>query len=453
MKKKLLIIEDEISLAKQLKWGLSDIYEVIIAGTVEQSRQLLASGAFPVVTLDLGLPPSPDIPREGFRLLEAMSSLAPYIKVIVITGNAETDNAMKAIALGAVDFCSKPVELEVLKIILERTFKIYELEEANRQLQLLNQNSCSLCGIMSISPDMDECLNLIRQVSSTDYPVLIQGESGTGKEMAANAIHILSKRAKSPFVIINCGAIPENLLESELFGHEKGSFTGASARKTGRFEQAEKGTIFLDEIGDMPLLLQVKILRFLQEKTIERVGGNQTIEMNVRIIAATHVNLEEAVKTGRFREDLFYRLNVVPIRLPPLRERKEDILLLAHHFIRNEAQRLKKGKVTLSQAAADVLMAHSWSGNIRELQNRICRALATNVSGIIISDDLGLSQISENNKKPQILSLKEARESAEKEIVQRALAITGNNITHAAKLLGISRPTLHDLLKKHKISI
>jgi len=453
MKKKLLIIEDEISLAKQLKWGLSDIYEVIIAGTVEQSRDLLASGAFPVVTLDLGLPPSPDTPKEGFRLLEAMSSLSPHIKVIVITGNAETDNAMKAIALGAVDFCSKPVELEVLKIILERTFKIYELEDANRQLQLLNQNSCSLCGIMSISPYMDECLNLIRQVSGTDYPVLIQGESGTGKEMAANAIHFLSKRAKSPFVIINCSAIPENLLESELFGHEKGSFTGASARKTGRFEQAEKGTIFLDEIGDMPLLLQVKILRFLQEKTIERVGGNQTIEMNVRIIAATHVNLEEAVKTGRFREDLFYRLNVVPIRLPPLRERKEDILLLAHHFIRNEAQRLRKGKVTLSQAAADVLMAHSWSGNIRELQNRICRALATNVSGIIIPDDLGLSQISEDNKKPQILSLKEARESADKEMVQRALAITGNNITHAAKLLGVSRPTLHDLLKKHEINI
>jgi len=453
MKKKLLIIEDEISLAKQLKWGLSDIYEVIIAGTVEQSRDLLASGAFPVVTLDLGLPPSPDTPTEGFRLLEAMSSLSPHIKVIVITGNAETDNAMKAIALGAVDFCSKPVELEVLKIILERTFKIYELEDANRQLQLLNQNSCSLCGIMSISPYMDECLNLIRQVSGTDYPVLIQGESGTGKEMAANAIHFLSKRAKYPFVIINCSAIPENLLESELFGHEKGSFTGASARKTGRFEQAEKGTIFLDEIGDMPLLLQVKILRFLQEKTIERVGGNQTIEMNVRIIAATHVNLEEAVKTGRFREDLFYRLNVVPIRLPPLRERKEDILLLAHHFIRNEAQRLRKGKVTLSQAAADVLMAHSWSGNIRELQNRICRALATNISGIIIPDDLGLSQISEDNKKPQILSLKEARESADKEMVQRALAITGNNITHAAKLLGVSRPTLHDLLKKHEINI
>jgi len=405
-----------------------------------------------VVTLDLGLPPSPDTPREGFHLLEEMPSLAPHIKVIVITGNAETDNAMKAIALGAVDFCSKPVELDVLKIILDRTFKIFELEEANRQLQLLNQETCSLCGILSLSPKMDECFNLIRQVSYTDYPVLIQGESGTGKEMAANAIHILSKRAKFPLVIINCGAIPENLLESELFGHEKGAFTGASGRKTGKFEQADKGTIFLDEIGDMPLLLQVKILRFLQEKTIERVGGNQTIELDARIIAATHVNLEDAVKDGRFREDLFYRLNVVPIRLPPLRERKEDILLLSHHFIRNEAQRLRKGKVNLSQSAADVLTAHSWPGNIRELQNRICRALATNVNGVIMPDVMGLSQISENDKKPQLLSLKEARESAEKEMIQRALAITGSNITHAAKLLGVSRPTLHDLLKKHEIS-
>ncbi|MCP4108714.1 MAG: PEP-CTERM-box response regulator transcription factor [Desulfobacteraceae bacterium] len=451
MKRKLLIIEDEVSLAKQIKWGLNETYEVIIADNVEQARQLLSSGAFPVATLDLGLPPSPDSPQEGFRLLKEITSISPHTKVIVITGNTEKDNAIKAIGLGAADFCAKPIELEILKVILDRTFNICELKEANRRLQQSNEKTFSLCGMLSISPVMEELFNLIRQVSDTDYPVLVQGESGTGKEMVASAIHTLSRRDQESLIIINCGAIPENLLESELFGHEKGAFTGASDRKIGRFEQADRGTIFLDEIGDMPPALQIKLLRFLQEGTIERVGGTKTINLDVRIVAATNVNLDEAVKEGVFREDLFYRLNVVPMKIHPLAERQEDILLLAHHFIREELQRLGRGKIVLSQTAATALTAHPWPGNVRELQNCIRRALATNTDGVIKPANMGLASFLENETEKQLPTLKEAREAAERQTINRAMAITGKNISQSARLLGISRPTLHDLLKKHGI--
>ncbi|MDY6972617.1 MAG: sigma 54-interacting transcriptional regulator, partial [Thermodesulfobacteriota bacterium] len=330
--KRLLLIEDEISVAKQLKWGLGKEYEITIVPNAEQARDLLGSRSFPVVTLDLGLPPNPDTPEEGLRLLEEIRALSPHTKVIVITGNAEEENAVKAIALGAVDFCAKPIDLKLLDIILSRTFRAYELEEANRRLQQQADQGGSLCGMLGISPGMARLFEGIRKVSTTDYPVLITGDSGTGKEMAASAVHRLSSRARSPMVIINCGAIPENLLESELFGHEKGAFTGAVGRKIGRFEQADQGTVFLDEIGELPLALQVKILRFLQEGTVERLGGTKTMTLDVRIIAATNTNLEDAVKQGSFREDLYYRLNVVPLRVPALKKRAEDILLLAHHF-------------------------------------------------------------------------------------------------------------------------
>ncbi|QTA90987.1 PEP-CTERM-box response regulator transcription factor [Desulfonema magnum] len=451
MKNKLLIIEDEASLAKQLKWGLSDTYEVMIANTVEKARQLISSDVFQVVTLDLGLPPYPDTPEEGLRLLETMSALTPYTKVIVITGNAEQENAMKAIALGAVDFCAKPIELELLKIILKRTFRIYELEAANRQLRQECRNNYSLCDMLGISPLMEDLFKLIPQVSVTHYPVLIRGESGTGKEVAARAVHSLSGRSQEPMIVINCGAIPENLLESELFGHEKGAFTGASGQKIGKFEHADGGTVFLDEIGDMPLGLQVKLLRFLQEGTIERVGGTRTITLDVRVIAATHVDLEKAVKEGSFREDLYYRLNVVPITIPSLRERQEDILLLANHFIRTESQKLHQGKVSLSSAAVSALTSHSWPGNVRELQNCIYRAMTTSAGGIISPSDLGLSEEPTNSQEP-VLTIKEARDAAEQHAILRVLTITGDNITQASKLLGVSRPTLHDLLKKHGIN-
>jgi two-component system NtrC family response regulator len=451
MKKRLLIIEDEISVAKQLKWGLGEEYEITIAVEADLARPLLASGSFSVITLDLGLPPYPDTPQEGFKLLEEIISLCPQTKVIVITGNTEEENAVQAIALGAVDFCTKPIDLKLLNIILSRAFRIYELEEANRRLQRHTFQGGEFYGMLGVSPVMGRLFELIRKVSATDYPVLITGDSGTGKEMAAGAVHRLSPRDQKPLVIINCAAIPENLLESELFGHEKGAFTGAGGRKIGKFEQADGGTIFLDEIGELPLALQVKILRFLQEGTVERLGGTKTITLDVRIIAASNINLKDAVKEGGFREDLFYRLNVVPLKVPSLRERAEDILLLAHHFLQEESQRLQRGAVSLSPAAISALTANNWPGNVRELQNRIRRALGTNTGRIIDPVDLGLEDVPPEPGGQKLLTLKQAREAVEIKTIRQALALTGNNISQAARLLETSRPTLHDLLNKYEI--
>ncbi len=450
-KNKLLIIEDEISVAKQLKWGLGKEYEITIASKADKARPLLGSGAFPVVTLDLGLPPHPDTPKEGFKLLEEIVTLSPQTRVIVITGNAEEENAVKAVALGAIDFCEKPIDLKLLNIILSRTFRLHELEEANQRLQQQTGKGGSLCGMIGVSSSMENLFDRIRQVSGTDYPVLITGASGTGKEMAASAVHSLSSRAKKPLVIINCGAIPENLLESELFGHEKGAFTGAAGRKSGRFEQADKGTIFLDEISELPLAMQVKILRFLQEGTVERLGGTKTITLDARIIAATNINLENAVKRGAFREDLYYRLNVVPLTVPSLKERPADILVLAHHFLGEEILSLGRGQVILSPAAISALTAYDWPGNVRELRNRIRRALGTNPGRVIDPIDMDLKEARVEPKKQKLSTLKQAREAAEIETIRQAMALTGNNISQAAKLLETSRPTLHDLLKKHRI--
>lgn len=452
MKKKLLIIEDENSVAKQLRWGLDKEYEITLAADAEKAKPLLASGIFPVATLDLGLPPFPDIPQQGFALLEQIASLSPHTKVIVITGNAEDENAIKAIALGAADFYAKPIDLAILKIILARTFKIHELEEANRRLQNQSGHSGLLCGMIGMSPVMHKVFDRLRHASKTDYPVLITGSTGTGKEMAAQAVHSLSQRAEKPLIVINCGAIPENLLESELFGHEKGSFTGAAGRQIGKFEQADGGTIFLDEIGELPLLLQVKILRVLQESTIERLGGGKTLHLDVRIIAATNINLEDAVKQKTFREDLFYRLSVVPLRIPDLQERPEDILLLAHNFLQEESRKLQRSKTSLSPTALAALTVHAWPGNVRELQNRIRRALGTTADNVITATDLGLRELPVAGEGQKLPTLKEARDMAEKNVVHQALALCGNNISQAAKLLDISRPTLHDLLKKHGIN-
>ena len=343
-KRRLLIIEDELSVAKQLKWSLGEDYDITIASDAEKAKQLLASGAFPVATLDLGLPPSPDIPREGLKLLEDMATIAPHTKVIVITGNSEVETGIKAIESGVVDFCAKPIDLKVFKVILDRTFRLHALEEAHSQFHKKTAQYASLCGMIGVAPVMQDLFSKIRKISAYDYPVLINGESGTGKEMVAYAIHKLSPRCKNPFVIINCGAIPENLLESELFGHEKGAFTGAMVKKIGKLEHGNKGTIFLDEIGELPFAMQVKILRCLQEGTIERLGGNNTISLDIRIIAATNTDLKKAVNEGRFREDLYFRLNVVPVELPNLKERSEDIMVLAQHFLRHEAAALKIGR-------------------------------------------------------------------------------------------------------------
>lgn len=452
MKKKLLIIEDNKKVVRQLRKGLAGEYDISVAPDAEKARKLLATGVFPVVTLDLGLPPYPDSPDQGFKLLEDMPVIAPRVRVIVIAGHTEEENAVRAIALGAADFCEKPIDLKLLKIILSRTFRIHELEEANRRLQEQSCQSGSLCGMVGVSPLMTKVFDCLQHVSITDYPVLITGATGTGKEMVARAIHTLSKRSDKPMVIINCGAIPDSLLESELFGFEKGSFTGAEHRKIGRFEQADNGTIFLDEIGDMPASLQVKLLRFLQESTIERVGGTGTIHLNVRIIAATNIDLHNAVRMGIFREDLFYRLNVVPIKLPDLRERQEDILLLAHHFLTEETRRLGRGPVNFSPSAASILTSWEWPGNVRELQNRIRRALGMSKGKLITPTDLGFTEPADKHTGHNVTTVREARAAAEREVILRAMAMTGNNISRAAKLLDVSRPTLHDLLKKHGIT-
>lgn len=456
MKKKLLVIEDEKSVAKQLRWGLSEEYEVTIASNASQARPFLISGVFPVITLDLGLPPSPDTPEQGFKLLEDIAVIAPHTRVIVITGNTEEENAIQAIALGAVDFSEKPINLKLLKIILSRAFKISELAQAKRRLQKESKQTGSLAGMLGVSSAMNKVFDRLRHASKTDYPILIMGNTGTGKELAAHAVHSLGQRASQDLVIVNCGAIPENLLESELFGHEKGAFTGASSRQIGKFEQAQHGTLFLDEIGELPLLLQVKLLRVLQESTIQRLGGTKTIFLDVRVIAATNNNFQESVKEGSFREDLFYRLNVVPLKLPDLRERPEDILLLAHYFLQEESQKLKRGQMSFLSTALTALAAYDWPGNVRELQNRIRRALGTTFGKNISEGDLGLDEISREQQEEQelkFLPLKEARAVAEKSAVYKALSLTGNNISQAAKLLEVSRPTLHDLMKKLEIVI
>lgn len=453
MKKKLLIIEDEKSVAKQLRWGLDKEYEITLASDAKQARPLLASGAFPVVTLDLGLPPSPDTPEQGFALLKDITNMGQHIHVIVITGNAEEENAINAIGLGAADFYAKPIDLKILKIILERTYRTFELENANRKLVEKGNQSGSLCGMIGISPSMVQLFDRLRQASKTNYPVLITGSTGTGKEMAAKALHDLSDRAEQPLIIINCGAIPENLIESELFGHEKGAFTGASKRQVGKFEQANGGTIFLDEIGELPLHLQVKLLRVIQEGTIDRLGGNKTITVDVRIIAATNVDLEKAAAEKTFREDLLFRLNVVPVRVPNLKDRPEDILLLSHKFLQDESRQLERGQVSFSPEALSALAGYHWPGNVRELQNRIRRALGITSDNTLHPINLDLGDVSVNQQEEKLLTLKEAREAAEKKVIQQALGLSSNNITQAAKLLEVSRPTLHDLLKKHGVNV
>ena len=452
-KERLLIIEDEASVAKQLKWSLGDEYDVTIAADAEKAKQFLACGAFPVATLDLCLPPLPDTPQVGLKLLEDAATLAPLTRLIVITGNSEQATAVRAVASGAVDFCSKPIDVKVLQVILDRTFKLYSLQKAGRVYRIPPDGRNSLCGMIGVAPVMQKLFAMVRKISANDYPVLISGESGTGKEMVAHAIRELSPRCKNPLVIVNCGAIPENLLESELFGHERGAFTGAVARKPGKLEIGNKGTVFLDEIGELPLAMQVKILRCLQEGTIERVGGNHTISLDIRIIAATNTDLRQAVDKGLFREDLYFRLNVVPIKLPCLKERSEDIMVLAQHFLRQEANSLKIGRVSFSPDASAALSTHDWPGNVRELQNRIRRALAIYDGPMITPGDLGLDSCPAEWIAEKLLTLQAARDRGELDCVRQALLLTGNNIAQAAKLLETSRPTLHDLIKKHAIKV
>ncbi len=444
-KPRLLVVEDDAELRTQMKWALSQDYEVFTAGDRPGALEVIRSKRPPVVTLDLGLPPDPMGVEEGFRVLGESLDAFPGLKVIVITGRQEKGHAVAAIARGAYDFFCKPVEIEELKLVLKRALYLHGLEEENRRLIASAQDQ-GFHGILGSSPQMQEVFSKIRKVATTDAPVLLVGESGTGKELAALAIHRLSQRRDGPFVAINCGAIPETLLESELFGHEKGAFTGAHIQRKGRVEMAGGGTLFLDEIGELSPHLQVKLLRYLQEQTIERVGGREQISVDARVLAATNRDLREELKEGRFREDLYYRVGVVVIGLPPLREREGDVLLLATAMLQRIAAEYNKKVSGFSKEALDALEAHDWPGNVRELENRLRRAVIMAEAPRITPEDLELAPV--GHARFGGMGLREAREALERELIERALARSGGNLTQAAAELGISRPTLYDLMEK-----
>jgi two-component system NtrC family response regulator len=450
MKDKILIVEDEASMAKQLKWGLSDTYDILTASDTAGAMDALNSHSPLVVLLDLGLPPDPDNAAEGLRLLEVMIGRVPHLKVIVITGNTEKVNAVKAVSLGAYDFHTKPVDLEELRIVIKRAFHLSRLERQVTELQGMVGVDSQFHGMVATCRPMMELFERAKKVARTDYPVLIQGESGTGKERLARAIHAMSDRNEMPLVIIDCGSIPENLIESELFGHEKGSFTGAHARQIGKVERAQGGTVVLDEIGELPLQLQVKLLRFIQEGTIERVGGKEPLVIDARVIAVTNVDLKRAVDEKRFREDLYYRLNVVPLSMPSLRERRDDIPVLARYFLDAYSREIGPRFKGFSQEALGAMMGHDWQGNVREMQNRIKRAVVMAEGDYITAEDLDLEVTGEAGA---VLTLREIRDEAEISAVRHALARHRGNISRAAQDLDVSRPTLHDLIKKHGIAV
>jgi two-component system NtrC family response regulator len=439
--KPLLVVEDNPGLQKQLKWSFEG-YDVHVASDRASAIKQLKQHKTPVVTLDLGLPPDPANATEGLAALDEILTLVPHTKVIVVTGNDDRQNALKAISLGAYDFYQKPVEPEILGLIVDRAYNLYELEEENRRFA--QDASTPLDGIISTSKQMLETCRLVEKVGPSEATTLILGESGTGKELIAQALHRLSPRKELPFVALNCAAIPENLLESELFGYEKGAFTGAAKQTPGKIETANGGTFFLDEIGDMPLPLQAKMLRFLQERVVERIGGRNPIEVDVRIICATHRNLEELIKQGGFREDLYFRISEIVIEIPPLREREGDKILLAQHFLNSFSYKNRRTfRGFTDQARADI-DAYQWPGNVRELENKLKRAVVLAEGNRITSEDLGFAE----NTEQRPLSLREAREKAERDVIQRTLAIHDNNVSHAAAALGISRPSLYSLVKK-----
>ena len=426
-----------------MKWGLTQDYEIFLAEDRPTALEVLSEQRPQVVLLDLGLPPRPAEPVEGLAALSEIISRDNLAKVIIISGQGERENALQAIGAGAYDFLPKPADLEVLKLLLKRAFHVASLEREFRQMQQLQGDTFE--GMLGTSQQMQTVFNTIRKVATSDAPVLVLGESGTGKEMVAQAIHRRSARKDGPFVAINCSAIPETLLESELFGHEKGSFTGAHVQRKGRVETASGGTLFLDEIGELPALLQVKLLRFLQEQCIERVGGRQPIPVDTRVVAATNVDLKKAITENRFREDLFYRLAVVVVNLPPLRERETDTRLLAQEFLRRSAAKIGKTGLTFDHEALRALKDYGWPGNVRELDNRVRRAVIMADGKRLTAADLELADISE---RPHATNLKEAREAVEREMIQKALRKHGNKIAPAATDLGISRPTLYELMDK-----
>jgi two-component system NtrC family response regulator len=443
---KLLIVEDDLGIQKQLKWGLQG-YELIFAEDRQKAISQLRRHEPKVVTLDLGLPPDPANASEGLATLAEIMSLAPNTKVICVTGNSDKANALKAIELGAYDFYQKPIDMDTLAIIVNRAFHVAELEEENRNLQIGESPFGSIIGS---SPSIQKACKLAERIAKADITTLLLGESGTGKEVFARAIHDASPRHKGPFVAINCASIPDNLLESELFGYEKGAFTGAAKQTKGKVEFANGGTLFLDEIGDMPLNLQAKMLRFLQERVIERVGGRNEIPVNVRVICATHRDLPQMAKEEQFREDLYYRVGEVTIELPPLRERSGDVVVLAKHFLNIFNKEFGQNVRGFSEDAIKAMLAHDWSGNIRELQNKLKSAVIISESTLIAAEDLGFFGEFEEGEQTE-LNLKAVREEAESRAIRTAFALSKHNMSRTAELLGVTRPTLYSLIDKYNL--
>jgi two-component system NtrC family response regulator len=441
----LLIVEDDPALQKQIKWSL-DQFDSVTADERESALNQLRQHAPAVVTMDLGLPPDADGVSEGFKLLEQMLAATPEVKVIVLTGQNGQDNALRAVAMGAYDFLAKPFEPEVLNLTVERAFRLHELQAENRRLQAMRQPD-SLSGLITRDPEMLRVCRTIEKVADTGATVMLLGESGTGKEVLARGLHQTSNRRGERFVAINCAAIPENLLESELFGYEKGAFTGAVKTTLGKIETAHRGTLMLDEIGDLPMPLQAKLLRFLQERVIERLGGRQEIAVDVRIVCATHQNLKQLTTEGRFREDLYYRLAEIVVKIPPLRERVGDAALLAHALTKRFAGEQKRGRLSLGESALRAIEAHGWPGNIRELENCLKRAAIMADGSQITAEDLSLAA-SDAEPAEVSLDLRTVREDAERKAVIAALARANNNVLRAAELLGVSRPTLYDLMHR-----
>ena len=442
----LLVVEDDPGIQKQMRWSF-DQYDVVVAEDRASAMAQLRRYEPAVVTMDLGLPPDPDNTSEGFALLAEMLSASPDTKVIMITGQNDRANAVKAIGLGAYDFYTKPFEPDLLALVIERAFHLAGLQRENRLLQSVNLQ-LPLAGLLTRDPAMMRICRNIERLAPSDVTVLLLGESGTGKELLARGLHDLSTRNTKRFVALNCAAIPENLLESELFGYERGAFTGAAKQTKGKIEYADGGTLFLDEIGDLPGALQAKLLRFLQERVVERIGGREEIPVDVRIVCATHQNLKELMKAGRFREDLFYRLSEIVVDIPPLRDRKGDASLLARAFVQRFTAGQTKKPIQLSDDALATIDSYGWPGNVREIENCMKRAVIMADGQFITGDDLGLDL---EGAEPRIFNLRQVRDDAERGAVMQVLGKVDGNIARAAEMLGVSRPTLYDLMRRFGI--
>lgn len=449
-KSSLLVIEDDPGLQSQMKWCFGENIEVVIADDNKSALTALRRYEPSVVTLDLGLPPDPGGSTEGFKLLEEILALSPHTKVIIITGREEKENAVKAIGMGAYDFYQKPVDADTLSFVVDRAFKLASLEKQTREYEK-NKAHNNAFGIITSSPEMLSIIKMIEKVAPSDITTLILGKTGTGKELIARALHTASNRSDAPFSAINCAAIPENLLESELFGHEKGAFTGAHTLKKGKIEVTDSGTLFLDEIGDMPTTLQSKLLRFLQERKIERVGGTQEIPVDVRVVCATHQDLRKLISEGAFREDLFYRLSEIIIDLPSLHERQGDTVIIANALLESTANDQGTTKKRFNDEALKAIELYTWPGNVRELVNKIKRAVIMANGQYITPDDLDLN--TDNDEEVMPFNLREVRATAERHAILRALSHCHGKIAQSSRLLGVTRPTLYTLLEKYDIQV